>query len=71
MGDDKGFDDQFNDGLFRATLNVSKLTRPDAWPKSVSEMRSYTQYSGNQGMPHNHDIGHSSFILSRPNMFKK
>lgn len=45
-----GYDDQFNDGLFRSTLNASRLERPRMWPKSVSEMRHHTSYGG-QGMP--------------------
>jgi hypothetical protein len=65
MGDSQGFDDQFNDGLFRASLHTSKLTRPRMWPKSVSEMRNYTSY-GSEGMANDYDTGHSSFMMRRP-----
>ena len=65
MGDDQGFDDQFNDGLFRTSLNNSRLKRPHMWPKSVSEMRSHTAYGG-QGMSGSHDTGHSTYIAQRP-----
>jgi hypothetical protein len=64
MGDNQGFDEQFNDGLFRTSLNNSRLTRPHMWPKSVSEMRRHTFYGG-QGMSSNHDIGHSAYMVRR------
>jgi hypothetical protein len=65
MGDDQGFDDQFNDGLFRTSLNNTRLERPRMWPKSVSEMRQHTSYGG-QGMSSNHDTGHSTYMVRRP-----
>lgn len=65
MGDDQGFDDQFNDGLFRTSLNNSRLERPRMWPKSVSEMRHHTSYGG-QVMSSNHDTGHSAYMVRRP-----
>ena len=65
MGD-QGFDDQFNDRVFRTTFHNSKQYRPRLWPKSVSEMRPYTSYA-NQGMTDNDmDISHSNFIMRRP-----
>ena len=64
MGD-QGFDDQFNDGLFKTTLHNSSLRRPSMWPKSVSEMRHHTSYAG-QGMPREQDTGHSDFMIRRP-----
>ena len=65
MGDNQGFDDQFNDGVFRTALHTSKLTRPKMWPKAVSEMRKHTSYGG-QGMAANHDTGHSNYMVRRP-----
>lgn len=47
---ENGYDDQFNDGIFRASRSASRLERPNKWPKSVSEMRRHTFY-GRQGMP--------------------
>jgi hypothetical protein len=64
MADNQGFDDQFNDGLFRTSLNNSRLERPRMWPKSVSEMRNYTEYGG-QGMTGAPNTGHSEFMVSR------
>jgi hypothetical protein len=65
MGDDQSFDDQFNDGIFRTSLNASRLERPKMWPKSVSEMRPHTSY-GEQAMHSNHETGHSAYMLRRP-----
>jgi len=33
-----GYDDQFNDGVVRASVRTSSLRRPDLWPVSASEM---------------------------------
>lgn len=63
--DDCGFDDQFNDGIFGASLYTSRLSRPHKWPRSVSEMRNYTTFWG-QGMPGGHDTGHTVFMARRP-----
>ena len=65
MADNQGFDDQFNDGLFRTSLNNTRLERPRMWPKSVSEMRHHTEY-GSQGMTGAPDTGHSEFMVRRP-----
>jgi hypothetical protein len=64
MGDEQGYDDQFNDGLFQATLNNSGLSRPHKWPKSVSEMRHHTTY-GFQGMSSDQDTAHSDYMGRR------
>ena len=65
MSSQKSYDDQFNDGLFRTTLNVSKLTRPGKWPKSVSEMRGNTTYDG-QGMAGDrHDADHGRYAMAK------
>jgi hypothetical protein len=61
----EGFDDQFNDGVFRNSLNNSRLTRPQMWPKSVSEMRVHTSFAG-QGMPTQNEAAHSEFMERRP-----
>jgi len=65
MGDEQGYDDQFNDGLFQTTLHASRRERPDMWPKSVSEMRNHTSYGG-QGMTPGHETGHSDYVGRRP-----
>lgn len=65
MANNQGFDEQFNDGLFRTSLNNSRLERPRMWPKSVSEMRHHTEY-GSQGMTGVSDTGHSSYMVRRP-----
>jgi hypothetical protein len=65
MSEGQGYDDMFNDGLFRSSFRASHLRRPNMWPKSVSEMRVYTSYGG-QGMSLGHDTGHSTFMLHRP-----
>jgi hypothetical protein len=64
MGDE-GFDDQFDDGLFRTNRNNSALRRPRMWPKSVSEMRGKTNYGG-QGMSQSWDTALSDFSARRP-----
>ncbi len=46
----KGFDDEFNDGIFNIALRGTSRSRPQKWPGSVSEMRKHTSYA-NQGMP--------------------
>jgi hypothetical protein len=65
MGDDRGFDDRFDDGLFRTSLNNSRRARPRKWPKSVSEMRPYTVYGG-QGMHGSHVTEHSAYSVHHP-----
>lgn len=40
-----GYDDQFNDGVLRVALSTSSRSRPDAWPKSASEMSRHTSIS--------------------------
>lgn len=40
-----GFDDMFNEGLFKAGFHNSKTSRPDKWPKSTSEMGRHTSYA--------------------------
>jgi len=65
MGDE-GFDDQFDDGLFHATLHGSRRERPDQWPRSVSEMRGHTahdQKSTSNGALS--DIAHSDQMTHR------
>ena len=64
MGDDQGYDDQFNDGLFRTTYHTSKQERPKMWPKSVSEMRHHTSYGG-QGMARSNDAAYSEYMDRR------
>lgn len=64
MGDSQSFDDQFNDGLFRTTLSVSSLNRPNVWPKSVSEMRGHTSFDG-QGISASSETSHSDFMQRR------
>jgi hypothetical protein len=61
----KGFDDNFNDGVFRASLRTTRQSRPNLWPKSVSEMRRHTFYGG-QGMSNGHDTGHCDYMVQRP-----
>lgn len=60
MAAEKGYDDQFNDGLFRVTRSTSKMARPMQWPLSVSELRGRTDY-GAQGMHADHDVAHSNY----------
>lgn len=64
MGDEQGYDDQFNDGLFQATVRNGKRDRPGMWPKSVSEMRQHTQYTG-QGPAPDREDAHSNFMTRR------
>jgi hypothetical protein len=64
MGD-QGYDDQFDDGVFRASRIIGARNRPNQWPKSTSEMRGYTDY-GFGGMPDNHDTGFSDYMARRP-----
>jgi hypothetical protein len=40
-----GFDEMFNEGLFRAGLHNSTASRPTKWPKSTSEMGRHTSYT--------------------------
>jgi hypothetical protein len=61
MGDEQGYDDQFDDGVFRSTLHASARQRPCMWPRSVSEMRNHTTYWW-QGMPAGHDTGYSDHV---------
>jgi hypothetical protein len=68
MGD-QGFDDAFNDGLFRTSLSASIRKRPERWPKSPSEMRRYTDYSLNGHLHEDtgaYETAHSDFQLRRP-----
>ena len=58
MGD-RGFDEQFDDGVFAFGLRSSACRRPSAWPRSVSEMRSLTLYD--QG-PRSWDTFHSDYV---------
>ena len=39
-----GFDDQFNDGVFRSSFLNNRNARPDMFPLSVSEMRRHTNF---------------------------
>jgi hypothetical protein len=64
-GGGKGFDDEFNDGIFRASLKGSSLSRPQKWPGSVSEMRKHTSFAG-QGMPQDSGDGYSAYMERRP-----
>lgn len=64
MGD-QGYDDQFDNGIFRTSLHASARGRPTQWPKSTSEMRAYTDY-GFGGMSEGHDTWHSDFMTRRP-----
>jgi hypothetical protein len=41
---EQGYDDHFNQGMFRNSLHNSVQARPKKWPRSVSEMGSYTDY---------------------------
>jgi len=65
MGDSQGFDNMFNDGLFRTGLHTSIRARPPMWPAAVTEMRKHTFYGG-QGMSSNHDVGYSTYVTKRP-----
>jgi hypothetical protein len=67
MGDAQGFDNMFNDGLFKTGLRTSIRQRPSKWPAAVTEMRKHTFYGG-QGMSKDHDVGHSTYTTSRHNM---
>lgn len=63
MSSGRGYDDQFNDGLFRATLNKDKVVTPYKWPKSVSAMRGHTDYTS-QGMSNpNSDVRHVDYRI--------
>ena len=64
MGDEQGYDDQFNDGLFQATVHNGRRDRPGKWPKSVSEMRQHTVYTGQNSVPDRGDA-HSNFMTRR------
>lgn len=65
MGDQGGFDDQFDNGMFRSNLRNGVNRRPQAWPKSVSGMRGMSLYEG-QNMPLGGEAAHSEFIGRRP-----
>lgn len=65
MSNEQGFDDQFNEGLFRTTLNNTRLERPGQWPRSVSEMRHHTSYGG-EAMTNKHDAEHSAYVVRTP-----
>lgn len=40
-----GFDEMFDEGLFRTGRHNSTVARPPQWPQSVSEMSRYTTYT--------------------------
>lgn len=65
MGDESGYDDQFNDGLFGLTLHASKRARPDMWPKSVSEMRGNTSYGEQKMTGDQSETWHSDYMARR------
>lgn len=58
----KGFDDQFNDGLLRSSMSLSRVVRPGKWPKSVSAMRQHTSY-GSQGMREGYEGDHIRYRI--------
>jgi hypothetical protein len=63
---DRGFDDQFNDGIFGTTLRTSRRERPHMWPKSVSEMRGGTVYSDQPTVdPYGDGTWHSDYMGRR------
>jgi hypothetical protein len=64
MGD-QGFDDQFNEGIFQASLHNTSRLRPHMWPKSTSEMRRYTSYDW-QGLPGDHETAFCDYKMHRP-----
>jgi hypothetical protein len=70
-----GYDDQFNDGVMRASLSTSTRARPDMWPKSASEMSRHTSVSDSL-QPDDHDAALLRAALStsgrtRPDMWPK
>jgi hypothetical protein len=63
-------DDQFNDGIFKASFSAGKRERPAGWPKSVSEMRGHTAF-GTQGLADRDDTGHCTHMLRRVSPARK
>lgn len=61
-----GYDDAFNDGLFRGAVSAGSRGTPHNWPRSVSELRGRTHYLG-QGMSAD-DVsdGHYAHGAARP-----
>ncbi len=72
----EGFDDMFNEGLFRAGLHNSIVSRPAKWPKSTSEMGRHTSYTEQSRAPGDYNDGMFRAGLhntqqSRPDMWPK
>jgi len=61
MGDEQGYDDQFNDGLFRKAVHISQRERPAMWPTNVTGMRRHTSHEQGGGAAFGRDTAHSNY----------
>lgn len=53
MTENKGYDDTFNNALYRTTFLTSRQQRPNMWPISITKQRGMTSYE-NHGLTPDH-----------------
>ncbi len=66
MGSTDGYDEQFNDGVFRVSMRP--VNRGNS-PASITSMRKHTSYG--EGVPYQSESAHSDFTVRRPHWFNR